>query len=83
LEFDSESRREERYDSAVGVPTEVVARPELFGDPVAMFLKVDVILDRIRWEARSVQHDEFEVGGKFVLGGPRKVTVADAPVNEN
>jgi hypothetical protein len=48
-----------------------------------MFLKVDVIFDRIRWEARSVQHDELEVGGKFVLGRPRKVTVADAPVNEN
>ena len=61
----------------------MVTRPEPLGDPVAMFLEVDVFFDRIRGEARSVQHDEFEVGGKFVLGRPRKVTVADAPVNEN
>ena len=61
----------------------MIAPPEPLGDPVAMFLKVDVLFDRIRWESRSVQHDELEVGGKFVLGRPRKVTVADAPVNEN
>jgi hypothetical protein len=48
-----------------------------------MFLKVDVLFDRVRWESRSIQHDELEVVGKLVLRHPGRVTVPDAPMNED
>ena len=61
----------------------MILRPQPLGNPMAVFLKVDALFDRIRWEPRSVEYDKLEVGGKLFLGRPRKVSIADAPMNKN
>lgn len=51
--------------------------------PSSMFLKVDPLFGRIGREPRTIQNGELVMTGKFMLRGPRRVSVADASMNQN
>ena len=76
-------RREQRDDAAVGVPDEVVARPELRPEPLCVLGEVDAVGRRAGREARPVHDDELPSLGERALARPGRVAVRDAPVDED
>ena len=76
-------RGKQRDDAAVGVPDEMVARPDDVLEPDGIVVEVDALDGRVRRESRPVRQHELEPRRELALPAPGQGGIGDAAVEED